>query len=95
MSRVRNAENALIKFEENVNRQLGQDGIRVGWRRSEYCYQTFILMVHHNNIEIEINLRFYPDTYAMTVRFPEGISDEGADRFTSTMKSKLDQCIYY
>lgn len=95
MPRVRNPFNALDKFKDTVNEQLGHDGIDADWCQSEYCDQTFIMMVHYNSIEIEINLRFYPDTYAMTVHFPEGISDQSANRFTSTMKNKLDQCIYY
>ena len=95
MPNVRKAENALDKFKDTVYDQLRGDGLSARWHRSEYCDKTFILMLYYNNTEIEFNLRFYPDRYAMTVRFPEGTSDQRVTGLTSIMKSKLDQCIYY
>lgn len=95
MPKVCGPYNSLDTFITKVNEQLGGDGLSADWHQSEYCDQTFILMLYYNNTEIEFNLRFYPDRYAMTVRFPEGTSDQRATRLTSIMKSKLDQCIYY
>ena len=95
MPKVHHPFNALDKFKDTVYEQLRGDGLSADWHQSEYCDQTFILMLYYNNTEIEFNLRFYPDRYAMTVRFPEGTSDQRVDGLTSIMKSKLDQCIYY
>jgi hypothetical protein len=95
MPHVRNPFNALDKFKDTVSAQLGGDGLSADWHQSEYCDQTFILMLYYNNTEIEFNLRFYPDHYAMSARFPEGTNDENVAGLTSIMKSKLDQCIYY
>jgi hypothetical protein len=95
MANVRNPHNALDELKDAVDDQLGQYGITMEWTQSEYCDQTFIVMVRMENTEIEINLLFYPESYEMTARFPDTTSDDTADRFIQVFREKLDQCVYY
>ena len=95
MPNVRGPYNSLDTFINAVNKQLGPDGTTAYWVPSKYCDKTFIVMLCFNGREIEFNLRFYPDRYDMTARFPEGTSDQRVTGLTSVVKSKLDQCIYY
>jgi len=95
MPNVRNPHNALDELKAAVDDQLGQYGITMEWTQSEYCDQTFIVMVRMENTEIEINLLFYPESYSMTSRFPHTTSDDTADRFIQVFREKLDQCVYY
>jgi hypothetical protein len=95
MPKVRGPYNSLDTFTTKVNEQLGPDGTTAYWLPSKYCDKTFIVMLCFDGTETEFHLRFYPDRYEMTARFPEGASDKHVTELTSIMKNKLDQCIYY
>ena len=94
MPRVRNPNNALDKFKDAMNRSI-QD-CSVSWQPSEYCDQTFTIMLNYGqDLEIEIDVRFYPESYAMSVHYQDELSDESVGNFTTILRNKLDQCIYY
>jgi len=95
MPRVRHPHNALDALKDAVDEQLGQYGITMDWTQSEYCDQTFILMIRMENTEIELNVLFYPECYQITSMFSGNTSNESADRFVRVFREKLDQCVYY
>ena len=93
--RIHHPYNGLDKFKDAVNTQLTEFNITADWWQSEYCNRTFVVMIHQNNTDVELNLRFYPEFYAMTSSFPEGTNNDSADEFIAIMRNKLDACIYY
>jgi hypothetical protein len=93
--RVQHPYNGLDKFKDAINSQLAEFNISADWWQSEYCDRTFIVMIHQDNTDIELNLRFYPEFYAMTAQAPDNVREASFNRLVATMREKLDACIYY
>jgi hypothetical protein len=92
MPNVRHPDNALDDFAVTYDASN-----LVKWRPSEYCDQTFIVTIPIGvgGHEVELNIRFYPDHYAMSARFPQWVSDGRVNSITACLTDVLDQCIYY
>jgi hypothetical protein len=94
MPKVRSPVNALDTFQHAVRDSI--EDCSVSWHQSEYCDQTFIVMMKYGaQLEIEINLRFYPEFYAMSTHFTDGLSNTSINNFTKILRNNLDMCIYY
>lgn len=87
--RVRHPFNALDLLKEKVHEQLGHEGFSVNWEQSEYCDNTFILMLRMRNVEIEFNLRFREHSYSISA------GNNCTDALLDIMLEKLDNCIHY
>jgi hypothetical protein len=87
--RVRHPFNALDLLKEKVHEQLGHEGFSVNWEQSEYCDNTFILILRMRNVEIEFNVLFRPDSYSVSA------GNNCSDELLHTMQEKLDACIHY
>ena len=92
MPNVRHPFNALDDFAVTYNA-----GNPVKWWPSEHCDRTFIVMIPIGvrGHEIELNIRFYPEFYAMSARFPQEVSDDRVRSVTASLTDVLDACIYY
>jgi hypothetical protein len=87
--RVRHPFNALDLLKEKVREQLGHEGFSVNWEQSEYCDNTFILILRMRNVEIEFNVLFRQHSYSVSA------GNNCSDELLHIMQEKLDACIHY
>lgn len=87
--RVRHPINALHMLQNAVRNQLGQEGFSLTWEHSEYCDNTYILMLRMRSIEVEFNVLFYPNSYSISA------GNNCTDSLLDIMLEKLDKCIHY
>jgi hypothetical protein len=85
-NRVRHPFNALDTLKEIMTERLEID---MEWWQSEYCDKTFILILYLEREEVELNVKFYPETYAVSA------SNNCSDALLNMMVEKLDTCIHY
>lgn len=85
-NRVRHPFNALDTLKEIM---LEGPEINMEWWQSEYCDKTFILILYLEREEVELNLKFHPETYSVSA------SNNCSDALLDMMVQKLDTCIHY
>jgi hypothetical protein len=76
-------------LQNAVRNQLGQEGFSLTWEHSEYCDNTYILMLRMRSIEVEFNVLFYPNSYSISA------GNNCTDSLLDIMLEKLDKCIHY
>ena len=84
---VRSAENALDTAVERV-KEVGE-GLKLKWRRSRYCEDTYIVIIKCGYERYEVNLKFIPDGYQHTMS--NGIDQE----FRETIVRFFNSVIFY
>ena len=84
--RVRHPLNALDTLKEIILERYDLD---LEWWQSEYCNQTFILILNLEDKEVEFNVKFYPETYALSA------GNNCSDEVLNMMVRKLDESIHY
>ena len=84
---VRSAENALDTAVERV-KEVGE-GLKLKWRRSRYCEDTYIVIIKYEDERYEVNLKFVPNGYQHTMS--SAIDEE----FRETIHRFFNSVIFY